>query len=75
MSGEDTVSFIDADFCSHINAVLSLPELNQPGTAVIVKINRLAVKDDVKVRSTFVVQAAISIVPLPCGQTGSKHIL
>ena len=74
-SGNKRIRLIDSDLSACIDAVLSLPEFDQLGTALIIEVNRLAVEDHACQRRTIVVEPAIAKVPLPGIVQGSEDIL
>jgi hypothetical protein len=64
-----------ADFSACIDAVLSFPEFNQPGTTHVIKIDGFTVEYHVKTGRRFVKQGAIAEFPLPCILPGGDDIL
>ena len=66
---------VDTDLSTSADAVLPLPEFNQPGAAVIIKIDRLAVEYHLKPESLLVIEMAVAVILLPCVHAGSKDIL
>ena len=66
---------VDTDFTAGIDAVLSLPEFDQPCPALIIKIDRLTVKHHIKMYSRSVKQSAISEFPLPGVLCGGDDVL
>lgn len=59
------VCIVHADLSAGIYAILSLPEFNEPGLALIRKINGQTVKDHVERDCAFVKQGGISNRSLP----------
>lgn len=66
---------VDANFRTCVYAVLSLPQLNEPGAAVVVKIYWLAVKNQLDMGGYPIIEGTIAEISLPGIQAGGKQIL
>lgn len=71
---QEPVCAVYSDFSAGINAVLSFPEFDQPCLAVIIKIDRLAVKHHMEMRRCPVIQFPVAEVILPGVFGSDKNI-
>lgn len=74
-SGNEGVCPVDTDLCSDVDAVLPFPQLNHPGAALVVEVNRFAVEYHVKQVRTLVIEMAVAKVSLPGILAGRENVL
>lgn len=75
LRGEDPVGLIDTNLPAGVDSILSFPKFDQPGPALVIKIDGLAVKDHVKMDGRSVVEGTVSEFSLPGIHPGSHNIL
>ena len=71
---QQSSGMVNADFTAGVNPVLSLPELNQPGLAQVIKIDRLAVENHMEMGRAPVKGRVIPELPLPGIFPGRQNI-
>lgn len=71
----NTVRIVDPQFTAGIDAVLSLPEFNEPGAVIVVKIDGFVIIDHVKVRCSQIIEMHIAEFFLGSTLSGGKNIL
>jgi len=69
------VCAVDSDFCTSVDTILPLPEFNQPGAAVVIKVDWLTIENHMKKRSRAVIDIGITKFPLPRIKSCKKQVL
>lgn len=75
LRGEDAICMINADLPTCIDPILPLPEFDQPGLTMVVKIDRFTVKDHIEVGRGLVKESTITEFALPGVLPGGNDIL
>ena len=70
---ENPVSVVDPDFRTGVDAVLPFPELDQPCSAAIVKIDRQGVEDHLEARCHIIIKPCVTGRFLPCIKRGREE--
>ena len=68
--GYDGIGVVYADFCTGIDAILTFPELDQPGSAAVIKVDRKRIEDHLETGRHIVIEPRVSGLLLPgvyCG--------
>ena len=73
--GKQSICTVNADFSSGVHSVLSFPEFNQPGLAIVIKVNWFTVENHIKMRGCSVEQRAIAKFSLPGVQGCGDNVL
>lgn len=71
--GYDGIGVVYADFCTGIDAILTFPELDQPGSAAVIKVDRKRIEDHLETGRHIVVDPSIAGGFLPRIQCGRKE--
>lgn len=64
--GEEGIGSVDTHLAACIDPLLSFPEFDQPGFALVVKIDGLVVEDHLKKGRCVVKKYAVVVMALPC---------
>ena len=70
---DNGIGMIDADFRTGIDAVLSFPKFNQPGSSPVIKINREGVKDHLETGRHIIIEPGVSGLLLRGVHRGGKE--
>lgn len=73
--GNQGIGPVDTDLGADVDAVLSFPQLDHPGAAFVIKINRFTVEYHVESGGALVISLAITKFPLPGVHMRGEDIL
>lgn len=71
--GYDGIGVVYADFCTGIDAILTFPELDQPGSAAVIKVDRKRIEDHLETGRHIVIEPRVAGGLLPGVYGGGKE--